>query len=193
VPGTGLGLAISKQLVSLMGGTIRFESDPSSRPGTNCIVLLPLELCEAPRYEEPEYDVDYNVAPILDPISILIVDDIKLNRVMLRKRLEKYVAPNCTIAEASTGEEALTLCKDRSFSIIIMDYYMEEAGGVLRGTEVICMLRSMQVDSVIIGCSGNHLEIEFKESGADLVWMKPLPSNEEIIVQFRHRCNISKR
>jgi signal transduction histidine kinase/CheY-like chemotaxis protein len=192
VPGTGLGLAISKQLVGLMGGTIRFESDPSSRPGTNCIVLLPLELCEAPRYEEPADDADDDVAPLLDPISILIVDDIKLNRVMLRKRLEKHVAPNCTIAEASTGEEALTLCKDRTFSIIIMDNYMEEAGGMLRGTEVICLLRSMQVDSVIIGCSGNHLECEFKDSGADLIWMKPIPSNEEIIVQFRQHLKLHR-
>jgi signal transduction histidine kinase len=190
VPGTGLGLAISKQLVGLMGGTVRFESDPSVRPGTNCIVLLPLELCEAPRYSEHTNDVEYNGTPILDPISILIVDDVKLNRVMLRKRLEKYVAPNCTILEASTGEEALTLCNVCCFSIIIMDNYMEEAGGVLRGTEVVCALRSMQVESVIIGCSGNHLESEFKAAGADLVWMKPVPSNEEIILQFRHHLNI---
>jgi hypothetical protein len=71
-----------------------------------------------------------------------------------------------------------------------MDNYMEEAGGVLRGTEVVCALRSMQVESVIIGCSGNHLESEFKAAGADLVWMKPVPSNEEIILQFRHHLNI---
>jgi signal transduction histidine kinase len=190
VPGTGLGLAISKQLVGLMGGTVRFESDPSVRPGTNCIVLLPLELCEAPRYSEHTNDVEYNGTPILDPISILIVDDVKLNRVMLRKRLEKYVAPNCTILEASTGEEALTLCNVCCFSIIIMDNYMEEAGGVLRGTEVVCALRSLHVDSVIIGCSGNHLESEFKSAGADLVWMKPVPSNEEIILQFRQHLKL---
>ena len=42
-PGHGLGLPISKSLVEIMGGTIRFDSDPSVKPGTTCVVVLPLE------------------------------------------------------------------------------------------------------------------------------------------------------
>ena len=42
-PGHGLGLPISKSLVEMMGGTIRFVSDPSVKPGTTCVVVLPLE------------------------------------------------------------------------------------------------------------------------------------------------------
>ena len=42
-PGSGLGLALVKQLVDLMEGTIYFDSDPTVRPGTTCVVRLPLK------------------------------------------------------------------------------------------------------------------------------------------------------
>ena len=47
-PGTGLGLAIAKHLVDLVGGNICFQSDPTVKPGTTCVVELPLELCDQP-------------------------------------------------------------------------------------------------------------------------------------------------
>jgi anti-sigma regulatory factor (Ser/Thr protein kinase) len=44
-PQTGLGLNIAKEIVTIFGGTIKFESDPTVKPGTTCHILLPLELC----------------------------------------------------------------------------------------------------------------------------------------------------
>jgi hypothetical protein len=46
-------------------------------------------------------------------------------------------------------------------------------------------MRREKVQSLIVGCSGNDLNSEFFEAGADLVWGKPLPSNTDIIRQFR--------
>jgi signal transduction histidine kinase len=40
--GTGLGLWVSHEIVSRARGTLTFESDPVSRPGTSFIVTLPL-------------------------------------------------------------------------------------------------------------------------------------------------------
>ena len=181
-PGSGLGLAIAKKLVTLMGGSIWFDSDPTQRPGTNCIAVLPLRVCEAPMEI-----VDQSNAPIEEPIRILIVDDISMNRNMLRRRFEKCVAPNCVIQEARTGEESLTVCGEdgTSFDVIIMDQYMNEAGGVMVGTDAIIALRRMNVQSYIIGCSGNDLNERFYTAGANLIWKKPLPSNTEIIQQLR--------
>ena len=100
-PGTGLGLAIAKHLVDLTGGSIRFDSDPTVKAGTTCVVLMPLSLCEP-----PESVVEENTALIQEPITFLVIDDIKMNRMMLKRRIMKSIAPNSVITEAATGEEA---------------------------------------------------------------------------------------
>lgn len=186
-PGTGLGLAIAKHLVELMGGDIYYESDPTIKPGSTCVVLLPLPLCDAPPGEGDDEKVTEQSTEdmIQEKLSILIVDDIRMNRMMLKRRLEKCVAPNCQIIQAPNGETALNLCEKETFDVIVMDQFMEDAGGLLLGTDTILALRRQGVQSMIIGCSGNDLESDFLEAGADRCWQKPLPANAEIIRQFK--------
>lgn len=183
-PGTGLGLSIAQKIVSLMDGSIGFESDPTIAPGTICRITLPLLLCA-----EPEVDVitdqTNKVEVIEDPLKILIIDDIKMNRTMLSRRITKAIAPNATILLAETAEEALDMCETTLFDVIICDQYMEEAGGVMVGTDAIIAMRRMHVSAFIVGCSGNDLDSEFYDAGANLVWGKPLPSNDEIIRQLK--------
>jgi len=182
-PGTGLGLNIALKIVSMMDGTIGFESDPTIAPGTTCRVKLPLLLWEEP--EELPAAANNTDEMIEDSIKILIIDDIKMNRTMLSRRLKKAIAPNAIISMAETAEQALEMCEQTEFDIIICDQFMEEAGGVMVGTDGIIAMRRMRVSAIIIGCSGNDLDKEFFEAGADWVWGKPMPSNSEIIAQFR--------
>jgi two-component system sensor histidine kinase/response regulator len=179
-PGTGLGLAIAKHLVELMAGDIRFDSDPSVKPGTSCIVTLPLIECAAPDVLVMEDD-----EVIESEVSFLIVDDVKMNRMMLARRIKMGIAPNATVKEASTGEEALLICGTEKFDVIVVDQYMEEAGGVMVGTDVVFAMRRMRIDSIVIGCSGNDIDQEFIEAGADWVWKKPMPPNSKIISDLR--------
>lgn len=179
-PGTGLGLAIAKHLVDLTGGSIRFESDPSVKPGTSCIVLMPLPVCDP-----PDVIVKDDTKQIASALSFLVIDDVKMNRMMLKRRIKKGIAPNALIKEASTGEEALMICGQEKFDVIVVDQYMEEAGGVMVGTDVVFAMRRMRIDSIIIGCSGNDMEEQFTEAGADWVWKKPMPSNSRIISDIR--------
>jgi CheY-like chemotaxis protein len=120
------------------------------------------------------------------PLTILIVDDITMNRSMLRRRLEKNIAPNCIVSEAKNGEEALALCSKQTFHVIIVDQFMEEAGGVLLGTDTIIAMRRSMVRSLVVGYSGNDVDDKFKTAGADIVWTKPMPSNAELLKQLRH-------
>eukprot|EP00978_Attheya_sp_CCMP212_P016854 scaffold44492_cov56-Attheya_sp.AAC.2 len=179
-PGTGLGLAIAKHLVDLTGGSIRFYSDPTIKSGTSCVVTMPLKACDPPGAVVVE---DFP-GLMQQPISILIIDDVKMNRLMLSRRLKKGVAPNSSIMEACTGEEGLSICANNTFDVIIVDQYMEEAGGVMVGTDVVFAMRRKRIDSIIIGCSGNDMDDLFQEAGADWVWKKPMPSNSTIVKQL---------
>jgi len=191
-PGSGLGLSIAKQLVGLMGGSIYFESDPTIKPGTDCVAVLPLKVCDESRLSMRELDllekkVSDSKNHLEEPIKVLITDDIKMNRMMLKRRFQKCIAPNCSITEAATGEEALRICESQSFDLIIMDQFMQEAGGVLVGTDVIIALRRSNVTAVVIGCSGNDLDEKFFASGADMTWKKPIPTNADIIQSIRQQ------
>lgn len=181
-PGTGLGLVIAKHLVDLTSGSIRFDSDPTIKAGTNCIVKMKLTACQSP---DAEVDVETSATMIEEPLRIFIIDDLKINRVMLSRRVRQRICPSSIITEAATGEQALEICKDQEFDIIIVDQYMEGAGGVLVGTDVVYAMRRMKIDAIIIGCSGNDLREEFTQAGADWVWQKPMPPNSKIIAQFR--------
>ena len=122
---------------------------------------------------------------------MVFIDDVKENRIVLKRRILKCMAPNATTIEAATGEEALEMCEKEQerFDVIIVYQYMEEAGGVMLGTAVVFAMRRMLIDATIIGCSCNNLKVEFKEAGADSVWQKPMPSNADIIRLWRSSCS----
>ena len=123
--------------------------------------------------------------PIKDEISFLIIDDIRMNRTMLRRRIKKSLAPNANITEAPTGEKALEICKEMKFDVIIVDQHMEEAGGLLLGTDTVVAMRREKIDSIIIGCSGNDIDDEFMEAGTDWAMGKPTPANSVILHHLR--------
>jgi CheY-like chemotaxis protein len=122
---------------------------------------------------------------IEEPLKILIVDDVKMNRMLLKRRIQKGIAPNAEVTESSTGEEALLLLGTETFDVIVVDQFMEEAGGVMVGTDVVFAMRRIGIESIIIGCSGNDMDDQFDEAGADWVWRKPMPSNSKIISDIR--------
>mmetsp|Transcript_10740 Transcript_10740/g.25976 ORF Transcript_10740/g.25976 Transcript_10740/m.25976 type:complete len:855 (-) Transcript_10740:65-2629(-) len=198
-PGTGLGLAIAKHLVDLTGGHIFFESDPSIKPGTTCIVEMPLEQCDQPTTAAAmaaamlEEEQDDENALIEDEISLLIIDDVRVNRSMFRRRVAKRIAPKAKITEAATGEAALELCKQKKFDVILVDQHMEEAGGVLLGTETVVAMRRRKLDSVIVGCSGNDIDQQFMEAGTDWVMKKPTPPNHVIVGKLRHLLALRRK
>lgn len=192
-PGTGLDLAIAKHIVDFMGGSIRLESDPTVTAGSTCRVSLPLPVATAPSTKcsatGPVAEKRESATqPIFDSLNILIVDDIAMNRKMVKRRFKK-IAPHSRIFEACTGEEAIQICKQQEalFDIIILDMYMDKQGGVILGTDTAMALRAMGIKALLIGCSGNNVADEFYNAGATFFWSKPLPSDSEIIQQIRYR------
>ncbi|MCP4105215.1 MAG: response regulator [Desulfobacteraceae bacterium] len=122
--GTGLGLAITKRLVEGMGGTIQLEGNKGK--GSRFTVSIPNV-----RAAMASDNVKAEKAPIPDTLvfekaSVLIIDDVKSNRYLVREMLEKY---NFTFSEASDGKQGVELAKKINPDIIFMDMKMPEMGG----------------------------------------------------------------
>lgn len=69
---------------------------------------------------------------------------------------------------------------------MLIPFYLNSLqGGVMVGTDAVFAMRRMRIDAVVIGCSGNDMGTQFSEAGADFVWQKPIPKNQQIIQDIR--------
>jgi PAS domain S-box-containing protein len=120
--GTGLGLVISRQLCQMMGGEVTVESEPGA--GSTFTVLLPTHMAEAP--EAVEAYEEEAAAPRPGPSTVLIVDDDRLVRDLLRRFLEKQ---GFRVVAAVSGEEGLRRARELRPSLITLDVVMSGMDG----------------------------------------------------------------
>lgn len=119
--GTGLGLNITKRLIELMNGTIQVESKEGV--GTKFIVKIYLEEDDKPQDEVPPLS--------LKDKKIIIIDDTKTNRFILKKIVEHQGA---TAHEAESGEIGLSMIhsesqKNAPYDLVLLDCRMPGLDG----------------------------------------------------------------
>lgn len=169
--GTGLGLAITKRLVETMGGTISVRSNPGE--GSCFEVNLP----DIPVADPEEHVKDKEVSDYrktrFESATILIADDVKENRELLKSYLEDQ--NNLNLIEAENGREALRMLEENQPDLILMDMKMPELSGY-EAIERIRMDESRQRIPIIAVSASAMFEEEsrFKKSGADDFIRKPL-------------------
>ncbi|MCS0342101.1 ATP-binding protein [Vibrio diabolicus] len=168
--GSGLGLAICKNLVDLMQGEISFESE--ERKGTTFKVFIPLKEGQAQGAAEGE------LATIersdLAGRSILVVDDIRMNQVIVTQMLKKLeITPDLK----ANGKEALEAVKNKEYELIFMDCRMPE----MDGYEATMYLRERGFTHPIIALTaGTTIEERQKciDSGMDDILTKPYTATD---------------
>ena len=136
--GTGLGLEISRELVRMMGGDIRVDSQPGQ--GSTFSVLLPLLRLESPVAEAAApvvvgARIDAAApAPGADTgtgaLEVLVADDHPVNRKYMQVLMERL---GHRVSLALDGREALEQVRQREaspFDLVLMDVHMPNMDGL---------------------------------------------------------------
>ncbi|MGC9420415.1 MAG: ATP-binding protein, partial [Rhodovulum sp.] len=167
--GTGLGLAITARLVRLMGGEIALDSTPGA--GSLFTVRLPLPVAEAEPPEAAEDD-DAPCGGPARPLSVLLVEDNRVNRRVARAMLEKL---GHRVTEAEDGLDGVEMAFHGAYDAILMDVSMPRLDGVEATRRIRLGGRSRHAR--IIGLTAHALPEEvarFRAAGMDAVGCKPV-------------------
>lgn len=114
--GTGLGLSIVTRLISVMNGSLVLESEKEK--GSKFLVNLKDVLIA----DKKDYKNDNrNEKIIFDKAKILVVDDIDMNRDLLKEYFKQLPF---TVLEAKNGLEAVEIANTEKLDLILMDIKM---------------------------------------------------------------------
>ena len=187
--GAGLGLTIAKSLVNQMEGQIWLDSEPDQ--GTTVTFTVPVTLDRTAislRKETSDQVVEANLG--LKPgLRILVVDDNRVNQILMRGLLEKL---GCEISIASDGPDAISRTDREAFDLVLMDIEMPGMDGFETTARI--RLREAGTNSriPIIAFTANIVagyERRCREADMDGYLGKPIQLKDLVDVLFR--CGFS--
>lgn len=180
IEGTGLGLAITSQLLELMNGTIRIDSEYGK--GSVFTVEIPQEIVKdeplgdfSQKYLQirgPQADVTENfIAP---QARVLVVDDVPMNLKVIKELLHRT---EIRIDTAESGEECLRQIQRESYDIIFLDHMMPQMDGLETLREMKKMLGNPNYKTPVIMLTANAVlgaKEEYLQAGFTDYLSKPV-------------------
>jgi len=189
--GNGLGLTISKRLVELMGGSIGVRSQLGQ--GSCFWFRLPLIAGQAPIQTQVAESKQENMRQL--PWRFLVVDDLRINRLLLRQML-LLECPNAQITEAIHGLEALQAMQGGVFDLVFMDMLMPQMDGIEACRRIRADLPVPRCYTPVLGLTANVNTSDkerFLEAGANAFLLKPVARKDlmrvthDLLLGNKHR------
>jgi len=173
--GTGLGLSICKGLIEKMGSKITLKSEKNIGSEFSFI----LEDIEITNVSNLKTESDYlkGKSIVFEKATILIAEDIKLNRDLLASYISEF---NFNIIEAENGKQAVDLAKKHLPQLILMDIRMP----ILNGLEATKLIKAddktKHIPIVAVTASTTGVEKEKVIEICDDYLFKPVSFNKLI-------------
>lgn len=120
--GTGLGLTICKQIVEKLGG----ELGMSSTVGVGSIFWFELAVVAVGKDEVRRQATGQDKAP-LPRLRILLVEDNRVNQMVATRFLDRL---GQDVVVAGDGAQAVSIAREQSFDVILMDMQMPVMDGI---------------------------------------------------------------
>ena len=160
-----------------------------SEPAATLPMPVPTTESQAPQPAAPQA----KAPSVLNGLRVLVVDDVAINREVLRAMLERQGAE---VHEAEDGQQGLDQIDRHSFDLVMLDNMMP----VMSGCEMLSKLRKRpgpEANVIVVGISAGTLSEErdaFLGLGLDAFLSKPVSFNEltgllQTILSKRKACD----
>ena len=181
--GFGLGLAIVKNIVTMLSGKIRLESEQGK--GSRFTVEIPMNTADSVSDEEkdkPESHFERS-------FSVLVLDD---NDILLSMVRDMYAHCGIRCDACDNTGDLMEAIRTRNYDLLITDLKMPE----INGYEVLELLRSSDIGNsktipvIVATASGSCTEEELLAHGFTACLFKPFDMAE--LIDVSEKCLLQK-
>ena len=165
--GTGLGLSIVDKLVTLMGGALHLRSKPAQ--GTLVDMHFPVTFAAAAPSKPVADDISNTGGQRL---SVLVVEDNRVNRMVMNKQLEKL---GHEVDYAENGRDGVDKALHQHFDLILMDIMMPVMNGIDAAREIRQHYSAEQLPIVAVSANISEEDLQtYTAAGINESLAKPL-------------------